>query len=103
MAESLYPTHTNRTISPSDDIKYRSAIFERELGADNKTVELSFSSEIEYEQYRGVFEVLSHTTDAVVLSRLNNGAPLLFNHNFDLVVGVVVSIRASREGGDHTS
>ena len=34
-------------------------------------------------------EVLSHEMDAANLSRLNDGAPLLFNHDPDRVVGVV--------------
>jgi HK97 family phage prohead protease len=33
--------------------------------------------------------VLSHEPGAADLTRLNNGAPLLFNHNMDDVIGVV--------------
>lgn len=38
-------------------------------------------------------EILVHTPEAVDLSRLNNNAPLLFNHNFDNHIGVVCNAR----------
>ena len=38
-------------------------------------------------------EILVHTPKAVDLSRLNNNAPLLFNHNFDNHIGVVCNAR----------
>ncbi|ENI9141880.1 phage major capsid protein [Escherichia coli] len=38
-------------------------------------------------------EILVHTPEAVDLSRLNNNAPLLFNHNFDNHLGVVCNAR----------
>ncbi|EEW0949867.1 phage major capsid protein [Escherichia coli] len=38
-------------------------------------------------------EILVHTPEAVDLSRLNNNAPLLFNHNFDNHIGVVCDAR----------
>ncbi|EKR8133597.1 phage major capsid protein [Escherichia coli] len=38
-------------------------------------------------------EILVHTSEAVDLSRLNNNAPLLFNHNFDNHIGVVCNAR----------
>jgi len=64
-----------------------------------RTVELSFSSEVEYERWFGI-EVLSHDADAVDLSRLQNGAPLLWMHSWDDQRGVVesVSIDGDRVG-----
>ncbi|EKG7983813.1 phage major capsid protein [Shigella sonnei] len=38
-------------------------------------------------------EILVHTPESVDLSRLNNNAPLLFNHNFDNHIGVVCNAR----------
>ncbi|EFG1558682.1 major capsid protein [Escherichia coli] len=38
-------------------------------------------------------EILVHTPEAVDLSRLNNNAPLLFNHIFDNHIGVVCNAR----------
>jgi len=55
---------------------------------EKRTVELSFSSEEPYERYWGV-EILDHSTTSVNMERLNNSAPLLFNHNRDTVIGVV--------------
>ena len=65
-----------------------------------RTIELSFSSEIELELWPGLIEVLSHETSAVDLTRLNNSAPLLFNHDLDQPIGVVesASIGADRKG-----
>lgn len=55
---------------------------------EDRTFEFPFSSEYPVARYFGN-EVLSHEADAADLSRLNDGAPLLFNHNPDKVVGVV--------------
>jgi HK97 family phage major capsid protein/HK97 family phage prohead protease len=55
-----------------------------------RTLSLSFSSQAPVERWFGS-EVLSHAPGAADLSRLNDGGPLLFNHNMDDVIGVVVS------------
>ena len=55
---------------------------------EERVMEFPFSSEYPVERYFGR-EVLSHAMDAAVLERLNDGAPLLFNHDPDRVVGVV--------------
>ena len=60
----------------------------RELNEENRTVELSFSSEEPYERYWGV-EILDHSITSVNMDRLNNAAPLLFNHDRNVVIGVV--------------
>ena len=60
--------------------------------ADTDTFELSFSSETPVARQYGD-EVLSHAAGAVDLSRLNDSAPLLFNHNPDQLLGVVDSAR----------
>ena len=57
---------------------------------EDRTLELSFSSEYSVERYYGN-EILSHDTSAVDMSRLNDGAPLLFNHDPNRVIGVVES------------
>ncbi len=53
-----------------------------------RTFEFPFSSEYPVERYFGK-EVLSHEGDSIDFSRLNDGAPLLYNHNPDKVIGVV--------------
>ena len=60
--------------------------------ADTDTFELSFRSETPVARHYGD-EVLSHAAGAVDLSRLNDSAPLLFNHNPDQLLGVVDSAR----------
>jgi HK97 family phage major capsid protein/HK97 family phage prohead protease len=59
---------------------------------DDRTYEFPFSSENPVARYFGN-EVLSHETKAADLSRLNDGAPLLFNHDVDRVIGVVEAAR----------
>jgi HK97 family phage major capsid protein len=55
---------------------------------DERTFEFPFSSEYPVQRYFGT-EVLSHDDDAPNFMRLNDGAPFLFNHNPDKVLGVV--------------
>lgn len=55
---------------------------------EDRTYEFPFSSEFPVSRYFGN-EILSHEIKAADLSRLNDGAPLLFNHNPDRVIGVV--------------
>jgi HK97 family phage major capsid protein/HK97 family phage prohead protease len=73
---------------------------------DVRTLEFPFSSEQPVERWFGP-EVLSHAEGAMDMSRLNDGAPLLWNHNPDQVLGVIergwladgrglVSVRFSR-------
>jgi HK97 family phage major capsid protein/HK97 family phage prohead protease len=89
------------TITPDGDTVFRSALIERAaVNKDNRSVEFTFSSEIELERWPGVVEVLSHGPGAVDMTRLQNGAPLLFNHDRDEYIGVVesASIGADRKG-----
>ncbi|WP_310613741.1 phage major capsid protein [Limnohabitans sp.] len=58
------------------------------LDIDARTLEISFSSEEPVARWFGI-EVLSHDADAPDFSRLNDGAPMLFNHNMDDILGVV--------------
>lgn len=71
----------------------------RSINDENRTVELAFSSEAEVERWWGI-EVLSHEPGAVVLDRLQDGAPLLVDHRTSDQVGVIesVSIDADRRG-----
>ncbi len=61
-----------------------------------RTVEFPFSSETPVDRMFGT-EVLSHAKGAARLDRLNDGAPLLFNHNMDDVIGVVESARMGED------
>jgi HK97 family phage major capsid protein/HK97 family phage prohead protease len=55
---------------------------------DERSLEFSFSSELPVKRWFGD-EVLSHDPAAVDLQRLNDGAPVLWNHDPDRVIGVV--------------
>lgn len=55
---------------------------------EDRTLEFSFSSETPVDRWFGR-EVLSHSLESVDLARLNDGAPVLFNHDPDRVIGVV--------------
>ena len=55
---------------------------------EERTYEFPFSSEYPVARYFGN-EILSHDEKAADLARLNDSAPLLFNHNPDRVIGVV--------------
>jgi HK97 family phage major capsid protein/HK97 family phage prohead protease len=55
---------------------------------EDRTFEFPFSSEYPVARYFGN-EILSHEPKAADFSRLNDSAPLLFNHNPDKVIGVV--------------
>ena len=57
-----------------------------------RTVELAFSSEAEVEQWFGI-EILDHSPGAIDMSRLNDGAAALVDHNWRDQIGVVVSAR----------
>ncbi len=58
------------------------------IDEENRTVELSFSSEEPYERYWGR-EILGHNPDEVDLDRINNGGAFLMDHNTRDQVGVV--------------
>lgn len=60
----------------------------REIDQEKQTVILPFSSEEPFERWWGK-EVLSHDPGACNLSRLNNRANFLWNHDFDVVLGVI--------------
>lgn len=66
----------------------RFAQIEQAAAADAETLTFSFSSEAPVERYFGT-EVLSHRDNAPNLTRLNNAAPLLWNHDPDAMIGVV--------------
>jgi HK97 family phage major capsid protein/HK97 family phage prohead protease len=62
------------------------------INRDARTVEVCFSSEAPVTRWYGE-EILSHDAAAVDLSRLQDGATVLFNHDFDAYIGVVQSAR----------
>ena len=55
---------------------------------EDRTLEFPFASEAPVERYYGM-EVLNMDTKSMDLTRLNDGAPLLYQHDADRIVGVV--------------
>jgi len=87
--------HRFSTLSKIDPIRateggrfQRSEVTSFRALEEERSFEFPFSSEYPVMRYFGN-EVLSHEMDAANLERLNDGAPLLFNHDPDRVVGVV--------------
>lgn len=68
----------------------------RAVEGEERTVELSFSSEEPYSRWWGV-EILDHTEGCVDLERLNSIGCALFNHKRDVVIGKV--LKAWKEDG----
>jgi HK97 family phage major capsid protein/HK97 family phage prohead protease len=60
----------------------------KQVEKQDRTIEFPFSSELPVERYFGN-EILEHTRKAANLKRLNDGAPFLWNHSPDHVLGVV--------------
>jgi len=80
----------------------RTLTFEREaINEEERTVELSFSSEMPYERWFGS-EILSHDSGAVDLSRLQEVGVLLFSHGRDarygrMPIGTIVRVWIDEE------
>ncbi|HED2752166.1 phage major capsid protein [Klebsiella michiganensis] len=72
------------------------------IDVENRTIEIAFASETpvkrDFGEGLGVLnEILKCTPDAVDLSRLLNGAPLLIEHDFTRQVGVVLDARVDSD------
>lgn len=91
-------SHLRKLASDATTIKMKRefrglALKADKVNVETRTIDISFSSELPVERWFGD-EVLSHGSNAegkpaYNFDRLNNGAPLLFNHNWDDLIGVV--------------
>lgn len=81
------------------EVFHREGSFDRAAtDKEQRTIELSFSSESPVPRYFGK-EILDHSTSSVDLARLNDSAPLLLNHDPNQQVGVVETAQIdSKEG-----
>ncbi|MFA0194471.1 phage major capsid protein [Vibrio artabrorum] len=68
------------------------------VNEDDRTVELSFSSEHAVPRWFG-FEVLDHGSGSVRMERFENGASALVNHDWDDLVGVIDEARIENKTG----
>lgn len=73
---------------PNDKRQVRALQAREMVIGEDRTIEFPFSSEEPVARWFGD-EILSHEKSAADLTRLNDGAPLLFNHNMDDYIGVV--------------
>ena len=70
-----------------------------QVDSDNRTVELSFSSETPYGRWFGD-EILCHDEECINLDRFNDGlGTVLFNHDRDAVVGHIEKVRIEDNRG----
>ncbi|MCF6766614.1 phage major capsid protein [Thiotrichales bacterium 19S3-7] len=67
--------------------------------ADDRTIELSFSSTEPYQRWMNAAEVLLHGKDNVDLTRLKNKAPILYNHDWNRQIGVVEAVWLDKDKG----
>ncbi len=74
------------------------AISARAIDEENRTVELSWSSEEPYERWWGV-EILDHSEGCVDLKRLSEMGCVLYNHNRDKVIGKVLTCSIENNRG----
>lgn len=73
---------------------YRDVEFERDsIDEEKRTIDLSISSDAPYKRYFGN-EILDHSPKSIDMSRLKDGAPLLFNHDRDFVLGRILSAKS---------
>lgn len=81
-----------RAAQKAEPFRREANVLHDSIDVDARTVELSFSSEVEYERWWGI-EILGHDAHEVDLSRLSNKAALLWMHKWDDQRGVVESVR----------
>lgn len=90
------PSQAQR-IAPGATLRRAFSFRPETINKEARTVEVAFSSNIELKRW-GEIEILSHAAGAVDLSRLQDGAALLFNHDLDEQLGVVESARIDPDG-----
>lgn len=88
--------HTRKEPTPVETFRRSFELDRAAINAEARTVTLSFSSEVPVERYFGS-EILDHAPGSVRLDRLNNGAPLLLNHDTGEQIGVVESATIGKD------
>lgn len=68
----------------------------RNIDQEARTVEVAFSSETPVTRWFGE-EILDHSPGAMIEDRLRNGAAVLWNHDWDIQIGVVESARVDAD------
>jgi HK97 family phage major capsid protein/HK97 family phage prohead protease len=94
-AKKLNPKKSVQTPQRSG---FAHALIERSMiNEDTRSIDIAFSSEAPIERYFG-YEVLDHSPGSMRTERLEGGAALLLNHDWDDQIGVVESISLGVDG-----
>jgi len=80
---------TRKSILAEKHLRYLT-IERAAVDPEKRTVQIALSSEEPVERWYGV-EILDHSPGACDLARMNDGAPMLWMHNWDEQVGVILS------------
>lgn len=80
---------------PKNNILYRELRLDGNINEDDRTVDISFSSEAPVERYDWrsdsyYNEILSHESGNVDMTRLENLGVCLYNHNMNQVIGAII-------------
>jgi hypothetical protein len=73
-----------------------------DYNAENRTMSFPFSSEMPVERWFGD-EILAHDAGCADMARLNDGAPLLWNHDPNQMIGVVESATIGNDRRGYTT
>jgi HK97 family phage prohead protease len=85
---------------PNDQPFYRELTFERaSVNKESRSVDVSFSSETDTVIRWGEPEILDHSVGSVDLTRLNTMGVVLFNHDYNQVIGRVTNARIENNRG----
>lgn len=68
---------------------YRAINLEKIIDVEKRTVEVCFATETPYER-DGLIEIIKVTPESLDLKRLNDGHPILFNHDPDKHLGIIL-------------
>ena len=68
---------------------YRAINLEKVIDVEKRTVEVCFATETPYER-DGLIEIIKVTSESLDLKRLNDGHPILFNHDPDKHLGIIL-------------
>lgn len=79
-------------------VTFEPCVREQESPDGDHVVDIAFASELPYERWFGI-EILDCDPKSVRLDRLNDDAPLLFNHEWNKLLGVHIRDSVTAEDG----
>ncbi|WP_246195206.1 phage major capsid protein [Paracoccus litorisediminis] len=94
LTRSITPEQINARTRGAGEFRHLGEV--RQIDFENRTVELAFSSEMPVARWFGD-EVLDHREGAIRMDRLQSGAALLVNHDWDDQIGVVESVEIGED------